>query len=223
METGNHGWRLSSAALLVMVLSSYLWANGAEGSGRDDLSRINGSIEVGARESVGRVSSINGSLRLSAGVQAGELHTVNGGIMVAEDCRIDSAESVNGGIELAGGVQVAGDVRTINGRVRLGPASRIAGGVSTVNGGISLQGAGVEGPLRAKSGDIELLDGSVVEGDIVFEGGRGWWQGLLGQVWEQSPVLRIDASSAVRGRIHLYREVELRIHEDAEVGEIITH
>lgn len=223
MDTGNHGWRLSSATLLVMVLGSYLWANDAEGSGRDDLSRINDSIEVGARESVGRVSSINGGLRLSMGVQAGDLHTVNGGIEVGEDCRIDSAESVNGGIEIAAGVQVAGDVRTINGRIRVGPASRIDGELSTVNGGISLRGAEVAGAVRARSGDIELRDGSVVEGDLVFEGGRRWWQGLLGRAWERSPVLRIDAGSVVRGEIHLYREVELHIHEDAEVGEIFIH
>jgi len=223
MTTENHTMRLSAAVLLAMVLGSYLFAASADASGLDDVSRINSSIDVNAEQRVGDVSTVNGKIRISRNASAGEVETINGGITVLSGAVIASAETVNGGIRLGRDVQVVANVKTVNGGIQTEPGSSVAADIHTLNGKIELRDTRVGGNLQTANGDIELRDGSVVEGDVVIRGKRSWLDRLFSFGNQRNSELHVDASSAVLGDIHLYREVELRIDGDAQIGEIIRH
>ncbi|MEX2469790.1 MAG: hypothetical protein WD396_08555 [Pseudohongiellaceae bacterium] len=220
MRALNHTLRLGTASLLAMVLGSYVFASTAEASGPENLSRVNGSVEVGAGENRGRVSTVNGSIVIDRDASAEEVETVNGRIELRRGSRVTEAGTVNGRIRVEEEVQVAGDLGTVNGDIRVHNGSHIAGHVRTVNGKISLHSAQVGDYVRTANGDIELR-GSVVEGDIIFKGSRSWLGRLFSFGGDRRPDLVIDAGSVVRGTIYLHREVDLRIHEDAQVGEIV--
>ena len=73
------------------------------------------------------------------------------------------------------------------------------------------------GDLKTRNGDIEILQGSRVVGDVSLgEPERGFFD-------KKHPKLIIDADSSVLGTIHLYREVELHIDDAASVGKILEH
>lgn len=223
MANENHSVRLSAAAVLAMVLGSYLFAADADASGTRDVSRINGSVEVAADEHVGDVSSINGRIEIERNAVAGEVDTINGRIEVQSGARIHSAETVNGRISLDNNVAVSDSLETVNGSIRTRGGSEIGDTVSTVNGDIDLQQTRIGGDVKTANGDIELRQGSVVEGDVIVRGSRSWLTRLFSFGHHRPTELRIDASSKVMGDIHLYREVDLRIDDDAEVGEVFHH
>ena len=87
-------------------------------------------------------------------------------------------------------------------------------GVSNVNGEITLIGAEVGGDVSTVNGDVTLDDGSTLRGDLVMEKPGGWGWGKD----KRKPTVIIGRNSRVLGRIVLEREVELYIHDTAEVG-----
>lgn len=223
MSFEKNGLRFSAAVLLAMVLGSYVFANTADASGSRSISYINSSVEVDASDRVGDVSSINGNVHIERDAVAREVSTVNGRIEVRSGASIESAETVNGGIELDGDVEVEGSLRTVNGEVRSREGSVVDGEIKTVNGDIELRGTHVRDDVVTSNGDIEISAASEIDGDIIVRGKRGWIGRLFSFGQHYSSKLNISADSVIHGDIHLYREVDLNIDDDAQIGDIITH
>ncbi len=213
----------SAALLLAMILGSYVFANAAEASGNRNVSRINSSVEVEASDRVGDVSSINGNVRIERDATAREVSTINGSVEIGTGAHVESAESVNGSVRLDDNVVVDRYVNTVNGGIRTRAGSDIGGEVKTVNGEIELRATRVRDDVITSNGDVELGDGSEIDGDIIIRGKRGWLGRLFSFGTGHQPTLTISADAVVHGDIHLYREVDLRIHPDAEIGEVISH
>lgn len=223
MITENHSFRLSAAIILAMVLGSYVFASHANASAPEGISRINGGIDIDIDELVGDVSTINGRINIARGATAEDVETINGGIDVGSNARIRSAETVNGSITLDSNVVVRDSLSSVNGGVRTRAGTEIGDEIHTVNGKIDLRSTRVGGDVHTSNGDIELRDGSVVSGDVIVRGKLSWFSKLFSFGHHRPSDLRVDADSVIEGDIHLYREVNLRIHEDARVGEIIRH
>ena len=105
----------------------------------------------------------------------------------------------------------------MNGSIDLQKGTEVGDDVSTVNGSIYLEETEVQQDVETVNGDIRLSDGSVVQGDVVF--------GEYGSNYHRPhnlPKLVVDASSAIKGSVHLYRKVQLQIDDDADVG-VVTN
>ena len=190
--------------MLATVLGSYLFAASADVGEIENISKVNSSVRVDAERQVGDVSSVNGGIDLARGALARDVHTVNGGIRVGTDVKVNgSLETVNGGIRTDGGTVIEDRVRTVNGKIRL-HETHVGRDVQTSNG------------------DIELRNNTVVEGDLIVKGRQSWF-GRLFNFNHRPPTITVDGSSAIHGDIHLHREAELNIDENAEVGDIIRH
>jgi carbonic anhydrase/acetyltransferase-like protein (isoleucine patch superfamily) len=94
--------------------------------------------------------------------------------------------------------------------------------ISKVNGGIRIAASEQVGEVSSVNGDVLIRNGSVIEGDVVFEGRRRGWTRWFN--WgNKTPDLVIDADAEVKGDIRLYHEVTLKIAEGARVGDIKRH
>lgn len=125
---------------------------------------------------------------------------------------------VNRSISIAAGLPV-GDVYTVNGDIRL---SEIVRNIETISGEILLENSRIGRDLERAKGDVTLLQGATIEGDIIIAAQRGWCNKFFSG--NSRPLkLVIDEKPSVNGRIHLYREVELHIDPAADVGELIEH
>ncbi|MEM8816466.1 MAG: hypothetical protein AAGE85_11600 [Pseudomonadota bacterium] len=157
---------------------------------------VNGTIRIEDNARVEDVSTVNGALRLSAGVSAGDLDTVNGSIRVADGCQID------------------GSVQAVNGSISLARSTRVSRDIGNVNGSIELTGAEVGGDLETVNGDVELMDGAILRGNLIIEKPGGWgWNNK-----KRKPRIIVGPGSIVEGTIELEREVELYISDSARVG-----
>ncbi|MBQ14968.1 MAG: hypothetical protein QGG67_18445 [Gammaproteobacteria bacterium] len=212
-----------AATMLAMFLGGYLYTATADGAELRDISKINGSIRVDAQTQVGDISSINGGVGIGSGASASDIKTVNGGINLSDHATIGSARTVNGGIRTSEEVIVNGSLSTVNGRIVLEPRSVVRESVTTVNGRIQLSNTRIGENIQSSNGDITIRDNSTVEGDIVVKRNRGSWFSRFFNRNRNSVEITIDASSSVQGDIHLYKEVDLDIDDNANVGEIIRH
>jgi len=208
--------------VLATVLGSYLFAASADAGEIENILKVNSSVRVDAERQVGDVSSVNGGIDLARGALARDVHTVNGGIDLSDNVEIDSAETVNGGIRVGTDVKVNGSLETVNGGIRTDGGTVIEDRVRTVNGKIRLHETHVGRDVQTSNGDIELRNNTVVEGDLIVKGRQSWF-GRLFNFNHRPPTITVDGSSAIHGDIHLHREAELNIDENAEVGDIIRH
>jgi len=127
---------------------------------------------------------------------------------------------VNGDIRVEANEQVS-EVSTVNGSIDIGRNAH-ATAVETVNGKISLTNTHVGDSVITTNGDVLIAKGSVIEGDVIFEGRRRSWTRWLN--WNNTPPeLIIDSNAEVKGDIRLYHKVTLKIDEDAKVGDIKHH
>lgn len=222
MSASNHSLRLAAASLLAMVLGSYVFATDAGAEESRDISRINSGITIDSEEQVGDVSSVNGGIHLSHGAIAREISTVNGSIDIDNNASLDSAQTVNGGIRVGENVRVNGSLETINGGIFTESGTEVAASIETVNGRLRLENTRVHENIETSNGDIDILEGSVVGGDVLVRGRRHWFDRFF-SFKKREPELTIDPESSVLGDIHLYQEVELNIANGAVKGEIIEH
>ncbi len=144
------------------------------------MTTVNGNIHVGREAEVdGDSRTVNGRITVKEGSRVGGLATVNGGIRVAEEVTVDGdLESINGAIESGRGTTVDGDIGSVNGRLDL-EGTTVQGKLTTHNGSIELRGASrigrdvvierVHGTGRRRTLEIKILEGSVVEGDVVVK------------------------------------------------------
>lgn len=204
---------LSLPAFGATINKSVKIAAGSESSGA---SSVNGSITVGENAVVtGGVKTVNGTIRVDRGAKIENASTVNGGVKVASNVEADNLSTVNGSVKVGKSGTIAGEIEAVNGRIVVEKGTTIADNVGNVNGQIDLSGAEVGGDVSTVSGDIDVVDGSVVKGDIIVEKPSGWgW----GKDKNRKPRIVIGPGSTVEGVIELEREVELFISETASVG-----
>jgi len=185
-----------------------------------DLDSVFGGVTIGKGAQVRDVSSVNGGVELGANSSARDVDTVNGGIDISSDVSIRSAETVNGGIDAEKNLKVEKSIETVNGGIEIGEGSLVGYDVQTVNGDIDLNKVTVTRNIKTNNGDISLLNGTRVNGDIIIEASNGWFSG-----WGDSDenTILIDDSSEVVGNIHLYKPVQLEISDKAKVGDIKHH
>lgn len=152
----------------------------ADGDASRGMTTVNGNIRVGRDAEVdGDSRTVNGRITVEDGSRVGGLATVNGSIRVAEHVEVDGdLESVNGAIECGRGTTVDGDVGSVNGRLEL-EGTTVEGKLSTHNGKVELRGGSrvrrdvvverVHGTGHRRPLEIKILEGSVVEGDVVVK------------------------------------------------------
>ena len=186
------------------------------GEESDGASTVNGSITVGTDAVVtGGVGTVNGSIRVDDGAKIEGAETVNGSIRLGDNVESESLVTVNGTIALGESSKVRGDIEAVNGRISLASGAVVEDSVENVNGRIEMAAAEVGGNVSTVSGDVELREGAVVNGDLVVRKPGGWsW----GKSKNRKPRVVIGPGSKVLGTIELEHEVELFISETAEVG-----
>src|SRR5690606_11166275 len=200
----------------------------------EDISRVNGGIEVAAGEQAGDLSTVNGGIRIGDGavfkdattvnggiragsrIQGGELTTVNGGIRLGEQAQVESIATVNGKIEAGPGLRASDDVDSVSGSIFIDRGGRVDGDVSTVSGGIGLVGTEVTGSVETVSGDITVGIGSHVHGDLrVRKSSGGSW---IRFGTSRIPRIVIGPDAVVGGTMQFDHEVKLYVHETATTG-----
>ncbi len=222
MKAYSHSLRLSTATMLAMLLGSYVFAGEANADDIRDISRINRGITIESADRVGDVSSINGGIRINDGASAFEVSTVNGGITIGDGAQVSEAETVNGRIRVGSDVQVQGSLDTVNGSIQTENGTEVSRNIETVNGSIKIRNTLVGKDIETSNGNIDILEGSVVEGDVIIRGKRRWWDRFF-DFSRSEPEITIDSDSSVLGTIHLYQEADLNIADEAFVGDIVEH
>lgn len=243
MRELNDSAPLTLATMLAIILGAYLFSGEANAeSDYQDISRVNGSIEVKQGQQAGNVSTVNGRVQILDGASVGSVSTVNGSIELSRRSSARNTETVNGDIQIGNGVMVDGSLGTVNGDIRIRDNASIGDSIRTVNGNIELNtgvsvtdkvqtangdirliGSSVGGDLVTRNGDVSLQASSTVTGDIVFHDDSRWWDRFFRLGRLKTPRIHIDASSAVRGNIHLHRPVDLDIESGSVTGEIVRH
>lgn len=186
---------------------------GADAQVSGNLSNINGAIEVGERARVGAITNVNGRIALQAKAEAGQTESVNGAVVLARDVKITgNVTAVNGSVEVAEMGRVDGNVETVNGRIDLKQGVEVTGKVANVRGKIELDGTSVE-QVETTVGSIDLTGATVVKGQL--------WVKAAQNGDSHVPKIMIGPGVRVGGPLRFDREVELLIHDSAEVGEII--
>ena len=204
---------MSVPALGASINKSIKIGDGEESGGATS---VNGSITVGENAVVtGGLTTVNGTIRIDSGASIEGAKTVNGDIRVSDNVTAEDLTTVNGSITLGEKTRVDRDVSAVNGKIELDTGSSVSRGLSNVNGRIELTAAEVGGNIETVNGDVDLVDGSVVKGNLVVEkpGGWGWDENK-----SRKPRIVIGPGSRIEGTIELEREVELFISESAEVG-----
>ena len=175
---------------------------------------VNGSISVGSNAVVsGGVKTVNGTIRIDEGASVETAKTVNGALRLADNVEADDLSTVNGSIQIGTDGNVDGHVEAVNGRITIEKGTRVARDVKNVNGEISLRGVTIGGDVGTVSGDVEVVDGTVIDGDLVIEKPRGW-----GNKKRRTPRVVIGPGSTVKGVIELEQKVDLYISDTASVG-----
>lgn len=186
---------------------------GSESSGA---SSVDGSITVGEKAVVtGGIRTVNGAIRVAAGASIETASTVNGSVKISDDVQTHGLKTVNGSVSVGNSVTVDGEIVAVNGRITISEGSTVALDVRNVNGQIEISGAEVSGNVGTVSGDVYIVEGTVIKGDLVIEKPSSWsWR----KGKDRKPRIVIGPGSSVGGVIDLEREVELFISDSATVG-----
>lgn len=206
-----------------------------EGGRFGDVSTRNGSIDLGANSRAGVVSSRNGRIDVGPDSEVHGLEARNGSIEGGTSVRVrEGATSRNGSVFFDRGSRIGGNVSTRNGGIHLrgveaGSSLQSRAGDIRLDGGTEVAGdvrievgpddANVSGFLwffSTKSfpdaGDIHVLEGSTVRGDLVVR--------LPDDYDAEPPTVTVDADSRVEGTVRVDARAELAIAEGAAVGGI---
>lgn len=182
----------------------------------DDISLVNGRIEIGADCQVkGEISNVNGTIEVGRASRVLDISNVNGRISLADSVEVDgNIASVNGRIELGTDSRVSGEVESVNGRISAANGAVIEGRLSSVNGRIEMQAARAA-QLVTHNSNIRLDSGTVIEGELRVRKSQG-----INFNAGTPPKVIIGRNVTVNGPLTFEREVELYVHETATVGEI---
>ena len=165
----------------------------------------------------GSHSTVNKSIHLGDNVTTGDVESVNGSIRIGNNSFVQSIESVNGSIRLGNDVTVERSVDAVNGAITLQPGCEVGGRIETVNGGIKMENTRVAGDVETYNGQLRILNGSEVSGNVVVRKSKGWSVNK-----RRKPVqVEIGQDVVVHGNLIFESAVELKLHDTANVGEII--
>jgi DUF4097 and DUF4098 domain-containing protein YvlB len=136
---------------------------------------INKSITIEDGSTVqGSRNTINGNIFVGSDCNIqGSCRSINGVIRVGDHSQVKDLRSINGDITMERGVIVRGDVESINGSISCNTGGKIRGTLTAINGPIHLENTSVERHVKTTNGDIELLDNSIVQGDIIVKRSKG--------------------------------------------------
>jgi hypothetical protein len=186
------------------------------------ISKVNSSIELRDGEQADQLETVNGSIRVGDNAAFSSAETVNGSIRVGDGSKADWLETVNGRISLGSRTTVARSITTVNGRLELASDAVVRGDIRNVNSKISVgPRAIVGGRIVTHTGSITLEDNARVGGILVKYDSR-WWS-LFGDLFDggrDRQVVTIGPGVEVAGDMVFEREVELRVHSTAKIGNV---
>lgn len=183
-----------------------------------DIDKINGSITVAAGQSQGDLATVNGSIEVGDNARIDEATTVNGRIRIGAGAQVDGdLSTVNGSVRTGEQATVGGDVAVVNGEVFIGRGGQVGGDVSAVNGSVGLVDADIAGDIQMVSGDLTVGVGSHVRGGIHYDEPGFQWFGFGGG---DDPRVVIGPSARVDGALVFEREVDLYVHDSAQIGAV---
>jgi hypothetical protein len=204
---------LTAPALAAGINKSIKIEAGGMSSGA---STVNGSISVGRGATVtGSLETVNGAIRVDDSAAIKDAETVNGSVTVGTGVKAEDISSVNGNVGIGKKVTVVGEVTLVNGRIGIDAGSTISKDVSNVNGEIEISGAEIGGNLSTVNGDVSLVDGAHLHGNLTIERQGGMHSR---DSHFSKPKIIIGPGSTVEGMIIAEREVELYISDSARVG-----
>lgn len=174
---------------------------------------VNGRVVVGRdAEVVGNLRTVNGSVSIGTGSRLRDLNSVNGSIEVGDRGQVGAVATVNGDIAVGRRVKLSGDLTTVNGRIQIDGGSVVEGDVRSVNGPLELRGATVHGSVANHAGDVRLLDGTLIEGDLRLA--------PPDQLGTTQDIVVIGVGAHVRGTLRAERPIRLFVHPSARIGRV---
>jgi cytoskeletal protein CcmA (bactofilin family) len=173
---------------------------------------INGPVTVAEGQKTGDVTTVNGAVKVEDGATVGAAMTVNGSVVLGANVTAGSVKTVNGEVSVGSASRVSGNVMTVNGAVILDEHADVIGKIANVNGAIRLTSAHVGGGIGTVSGDIDVGDGSRVDGGIRVE------KPDFSTEPQHVPRIVIGPNTVVNGPLRFEREVQLYISDSAQVG-----
>ena len=182
---------------------------------QDDVSKINGSVQVEAGQQAGDVSTVNGAVHVANGASVQKASTVNGAIELGDHVQAGALGTVNGAITVGSSSKVSGEVSAVNGSIHLGKGAEVDGKLGNVNGAITLDAAHVAGGIETVDGDITVGANSRVEDGILVDKPGGWFHSNL-----RTPVVVIGPHAVVQGTLEFKREVQLKVSDSAQIGPV---
>ena len=209
--------RRFSTILILAALALGLGLPPLASASDNDISKVNGSVQVEAGQQVGDVSTVNGAVHVGDGASVREASTVNGEVELGTKAQATELGTVNGAISLGSASRVSGKVNAVNGSIHLARGADIGGRLENVNGAIVLDGAHVAGGIGTVAGDITVGADSRVEGGILVDKpNNGWFR------WgsERKPVIVIGPHAVVQGTLEFRREVVLKVSDSAQIGPV---
>lgn len=201
-------------------LSVLLMAGSGNALAQQDVSKVNGSIEVSTGETRADVSTVNGSITLGDKSRSNDVATVNGDIALGQGVSAQEVATVNGAIKVGQGSKVSKDLTTVNGSIFVADRSIVGGDVATVNGGIGLVRAEVGGDVATVNGDVTVGVGSHVKGNLIVKKATNNSVLPISIGRNRVPRVIVGPGAAIDGELRFEREVKLFVHGSAKVGKI---
>jgi hypothetical protein len=208
----------SRAVLAVVTVLSGCTACRAARAADTTISKVMGSIEIGANQRSGDVSTVNGSIHIGENAVVGRADTVNGSISVERNATAAKLVTVNGSIHLKEAVRITGTVQAVNGAVTVADGADVGGTLSNVNGAIRVAAAHVGGLIDTATGDIEIGPNAHVDGGIHVDKDSSWFH-----IWfwsEDTPRVVVGPGSVVGGTLRFERKVNLYVSDRAMIGRV---
>jgi len=206
--------RRPAVALLVSVLTVGAALGVAQAA--SEAVKVMGSVDIGAGEHAGDVSTVNGPIHIRDNAVVERAHTINGSISLEAHASATELKTVNGSVHLEEGARVSGDVHTVNGSLTLDNGADVAGHLRNVNGQIRVAAAHVGGGIRTARGAIELGPNARIDGGIHVQKDTS----VYGSDSGEPPRVVVGPGSIVGGTLEFERPVQLYVSERATIGPV---
>lgn len=190
--------KIVTVSLILIGLSGCVVGNQVGHSGKDVYGTF-GNIDVFDGQRAGDLENNSGNITIGKNAIVKSVDITNGNIEIGEFSEASSLETVNGNINVAKNVSIQGNIKTINGNIDINQA---------VNLGANVIGS---------NGDITLGQNTVVQGDIIFE------KSLLSSYTDKTPTLTLAEGTTIKGKIHLYRYVNVETTDSISRDKIVLH
>lgn len=209
-----------NTAKFTVGLSVLLFASAGVAFAQQDVSKVNGSVDVGSGEVRADVSTVNGSIKLGDKSKTDDVTTVNGEIELGNSVASKEVTTVNGAIKLGTNARISNDVTTVNGSIFVADHGVIGGDVATVNGGIGLVRSEVGGDVATVNGDVTVGIGSHVKGKLIVKKPTNNSVLPISIGPNRIPRIIVGPNAVIDGELRFEREVKLYVHSSAKVGKI---